>query len=191
MDKGAWGLQSMRVQRVRHDYSNLTHTHMHVHIYMCVYVWMCNVFHYYLHLKSSIRIELCCSLSTAQWRNPHTDLLTSAKSHSLVAQWVKHLPTTQETWVHFLGREDPLEKEMAIYSSTLAWKMSWMEECGRLQSMGSKRVRHDWVTSISCQESASYCDFVRALHILHRIPLPSWLFSSVQSLSHVRLFASP
>ena len=62
---------------------------------------------------------------------------------SLVAQKVKCLPAMQETWVRFLGREDPLEKEMAIHSSTLAWKSPWMEEPDRLQSMGSQRVGHD------------------------------------------------
>ena len=48
-----------------------------------------------------------------------------------------------ETWVQSLGQEDPLEKEMATHSSTLAWKIPWMEEPGRLQSMGSPRVGHD------------------------------------------------
>ena len=62
---------------------------------------------------------------------------------SLVAQRVKHLPTVRETWVRSLGQEDPLEKEMATHSSTLAWKIPWTEECSRLQSMGSQRVRHD------------------------------------------------
>ena len=62
---------------------------------------------------------------------------------SLVAQMAKHLPAMRETWVLFLGREDPLEKEMAIHSSTLAWKIPWMEEPDRLQSMGSQRVRHN------------------------------------------------
>ena len=56
---------------------------------------------------------------------------------------VKRLPTVRETWVHFLGGEDPLEKAMAPHSSTLAWKTPWTEEPGRLQSMGSQRVRHD------------------------------------------------
>ena len=56
---------------------------------------------------------------------------------------VKHLPTMQETQVRSLGQEDPLEKEMAIHSSTLAWKIQWMEERGRLQSMGLQRIRHD------------------------------------------------
>ena len=60
-----------------------------------------------------------------------------------MAQAVKRLPTMWETWVQSLGREDPLEKEMATQSSTLAWKIPWMEKLGRLQPMGSQRVRHD------------------------------------------------
>ena len=59
-----------------------------------------------------------------------------------MTQTVKRLPTVQETWVRTLGQEDPLEKEMATHSSTLAWKIPWMEERGKLQSMGSQRVRH-------------------------------------------------
>ena len=62
---------------------------------------------------------------------------------SLVAQMVKCLPTMRETWVQSLGQEDLLEKEMAIHSSTLAWKIPRMEELGRLQSMGSQRVGHE------------------------------------------------
>ena len=62
---------------------------------------------------------------------------------SLVAQTVKRLPAMRETPVRFLGWEGPLEKEMAIHSSTLAWKIPWMEEPDRLQSMGLQRVRHD------------------------------------------------
>ena len=62
---------------------------------------------------------------------------------SLVAQRLKHLPAMQETWVRTLGQEDPLEKEMATHPSILAWRIPWMEEPGRLQSMGSQRVRHD------------------------------------------------
>ena len=61
---------------------------------------------------------------------------------SLVAQMVKCLPTIRETRVRSLGGEDPLEKEMATHSSTLAWKIPW-EEPGRLQSMGSLRVGRD------------------------------------------------
>ena len=59
---------------------------------------------------------------------------------SLVAQTVKRLPTMRETQVRSLGREDPLEKEMATHSSTLAWKIPWMEEHGR--PMGMQRVGH-------------------------------------------------
>ena len=62
---------------------------------------------------------------------------------SLVAQTVKRLPTMRETRVQFLGWEDPLEKEMTIHSSTLAWKIPWTEKPDRLQSMGSQRVGHD------------------------------------------------
>ena len=65
------------------------------------------------------------------------------QSASLVAQVVKCLSTMQETWVRSLGRENPLEKEMATHSSTIAWKIPWTEEPGRLQSMGSQRVGHD------------------------------------------------
>ena len=56
---------------------------------------------------------------------------------------VKCLPTMRETQVRSLGWEDPLEKEMANHSSTLAWKISWTGEPGRLQSMGSQKVGHD------------------------------------------------
>ena len=59
---------------------------------------------------------------------------------SLVAQMVKCLSTMWETRVRSLGQEDPLEKEMAIHSSTIAWKIPWTEEPGKLQSMGSQRV---------------------------------------------------
>ena len=63
--------------------------------------------------------------------------------HSLVAQSVKNLPAVQETWVRSLGWEDPLEKEMATHSSILAWKISWTQEPGGLQPMGSQRVEYD------------------------------------------------
>ena len=60
---------------------------------------------------------------------------------SLVAQRVKHLTAMWETWVRSLG--DPLEKEKATHSGSLAWKISWTEKPGRLQSIGSQRVGHD------------------------------------------------
>ena len=66
---------------------------------------------------------------------------------SLVAQMVKNPPAIQKTQVQFLGGEDPLEKGMATHSSILAWGILWTEEPGGLQSMGSQRIRHDWVTN--------------------------------------------
>ena len=69
--------------------------------------------------------------------------LNRSTLRSLVAQMIKRLPEMHETWVRSLGREEPLEKEMATHSSTLAWKIPWMEEPGGLQSMGSQRVRQD------------------------------------------------
>ena len=56
---------------------------------------------------------------------------------------VKNLPVMQGTWVQSLGQEDPLEKEMATHSSILAWRVSWTEEPGGLQSMESQRVGHN------------------------------------------------
>ena len=98
------GLLSMRLPRVRHDWSNLA--------------------------------------AAAAATNTHTWT-------SLVAQTVKHLPIMREIWVQSLGWKDLLEKEMATYSSVLAWKIPWMEETGRLQSIGSQRVGHNWATSLS------------------------------------------
>ena len=62
---------------------------------------------------------------------------------AVVAQRLKRPPGMQDTRVRSLGREDPLEKAMAPHSSTLAWRIPWREEPGRLQSMGSQRVGHD------------------------------------------------
>ena len=62
---------------------------------------------------------------------------------SLVAQMVKNLPAMWETWVQSPGQEDPLEKEIATHSSILDWRIPWIEEPGRLQSMESQRVGHD------------------------------------------------
>ena len=65
---------------------------------------------------------------------------------SLVAQSVKNLPAMWQTWVWSLGWEDPLERGMATYSNILAWRIPWIEDPGRLQSMGLQRVGHDWAT---------------------------------------------
>ena len=74
---------------------------------------------------------------------------------------VKHLPIMQEIRVQSLGREDPLEKEMATHSSILARKIPWMQEPGGLQSMGLQRVRHDRATSLSLY---TFSDFHHLLH---------------------------
>ena len=68
---------------------------------------------------------------------------------SLVAQTVKSLPAIWENWVWSLDPEDPLEKEMATHSGILAWEIPWTEKHGGLQSIGSRRVRHDWATALS------------------------------------------
>ena len=62
---------------------------------------------------------------------------------ALVVKKPHAMQETQEMWVQSLGREDPLEKEMATHSSILAWRIPWTEKPGGLQSMGSQRVRHD------------------------------------------------
>ena len=66
------------------------------------------------------------------------------------------MPTMWETGVQSLSREDLLEKEMAPHSSTLAWKIPWIVEPGRLQSVGSQRVRHDWATSLQFTSSSGF-----------------------------------
>ena len=89
---------------------------------------------------------------------------------SLVAQMVKCLPAMRETWVRSLGGEDPLEKEMETHSSTLAWKIPWTEEPGRLQSNGRRSLvcYSPW----GCKES----DMTERLHLHFRTSLVvQWL----------------
>ena len=91
---------------------------------------------------------------------PHLFFIHLFINSHLIAQMVKYLPTMRESWVWPLGWEDPLEKEMATHSSTLAWRIPWMEKPGGLQFMGSQRVRHDWATllslSLNSQDSEAY-----------------------------------
>ena len=70
---------------------------------------------------------------------------------------VRNLPAMWETQVRFLGWEDPLDKEMATHSSILTWRIPWTEESGRLQSMGSKRVRHDRATNLYPNPNINIC----------------------------------
>ena len=87
-----------------------------------------------------------------------------------MAQLVKNLPAVQETWVRFSGKEDPLEKEMATHSSTLAWRIPWTEKPDRLQSVELQGVRHDCVANFNfhaCGEGRGYignlCTFLPTL----------------------------
>ena len=73
----------------------------------------------------------------------------------MVAQMVKNLSAVQETQIRSLGQENPLEKEKATHSSILAWEIPWTEKPGRVQSMGSQRVRHDWATNIHTSHAAT------------------------------------
>ena len=98
-------------------------------------------------------------------RERHTYVLKRA---SLVAQRLQHLPPMQETQVWSLGQEDPLEKEMAIHSSILAWRIPWTEKPSRLQSMGSQTVGHDWATSPYVLKR--HATEVTVIHIYHFIP---------------------
>ena len=93
-------------------------------------------------------------------------LIFSPTRVSLVAQMVKNLPAMQEVQVLSLGWEDLLEKGVPTHSTILVWRISWTEEPGRLQSMGSRRVRHDWATN---KNGAS----------------PKWTYSSHHHFLHV------
>ena len=84
----------------------------------------------------------------------------------------------QETQVRSLGQEVPLEKEMAIHSSTIAWKITWTEEPRRLQSMGSQRIGHDWAISLSSREEVKKRSLDTCAEVV----------DSVSSLLNPRLF---
>ena len=89
-----------------------------------------------------------------------------------MAQRLKRLPGIQETWVRSLGREDPLEEEMATYTSIIAWRIPWREEPGRLQSMGLQRVGHGGATSLSL--SALKLEDLTAPYIISVYPKFLW-----------------
>ena len=97
---------------------------------------------------------------------------------SLVTQVVKRLPAMWETWVRPLGLEDPLEKEMATHSSTLAWKIPWMEETGMLQSMGSQSQ-----TQRTCSLSLSLSLSPRAVHPMG---LDKWIMTYIYYYSIIQ-----
>ena len=104
------------------------------------------------HAKSWTRLS-----DWTDWLNCNLEMPASP-----MAQMVLNQPAMQEAWVRSLGGEDPLEKEMATHSSILAWRIPWTEEPGRLQSTGSQRVGHDWVSDTvklenHCSRSPSTC----------------------------------
>ena len=133
-------------------------------IHVCVCVCVCVCIYIYI-------FKVCWNSKRRPKQNPQEAempwgqmqksllrILASSKTENnlKVAQMVKAPVCMQETQVQSLSREDSLEKEMAIHSSTLAWKIPWMEEPCRLQSMGSERVRHDWATSLSLFREGSW-----------------------------------
>ena len=102
--------------------------------------------------------SFCNPVSSIQWASKcliPSDSLINYQPAKTVAQTVKYLLAMWKTWVQSLGREDPLEKEMATHSSTLAWKIPWIEEAGGLRSMGSQRTIHDWATSLNTDKMLS------------------------------------
>ena len=136
------------------DYKRMSSFDTYMHLHFCFYKigsWSTLCFATFIVIPS-------CEIFSDSIIN----LLNSTKSYtvtqlvqyywrcgaSMVAQMVKNLPEMQDTWVQFLGQEDPLEKGMATHSSILAQGNSWTEEPGGLQSMGSQRVGRFWTTNI-------------------------------------------
>ena len=140
-------------------------------------------------IQFSVNGPGCVPSRCLTWDQTMVEVMKMIKSFfqspgaSLVAQMVKRLPAVQETWVWSLGWEDPLEKEMATHSSTLAWKIPWTEEPGRLQSIRLQRVGHDWVTSLSLSK-------VLCMHCWLNAPNPAsghcWPTTPVETPGHTR-----
>ena len=132
-------LQFTGSQRVRHDWATS----------------LCYFLNSFLALLAPLCLQVSsqglCHHSSSANRFVNTIFLCSIYIcwASLVAQRLKHLPAMRETWVRSLGREVPLEKEMATHSSILAWRIPRTEEPGEPQFTGSQRVGHDWATSLS------------------------------------------
>ena len=118
--------------------------------------------------------------------------LPFASLFTVVAQTVKRLCTMRETRVQSLDLEDPLEKETAIHSSTIAWKIPWTEEPGRLQTMGSQRVGHDWATSLSLSLFIAICKASSDNHLasLHFFYLRMFLIPASYTKSWTSIHSS-
>ena len=102
---------------------------------------------------------------------------------SLVTQWLRIQLAVQETWVQFLGQEDPLENEMATHSSILAWKIAWTEQPGRLQGIAKRRIR--LTLSLSEISDLVYKDSISRNGLLHlgRCRLEQWCFAVLNFLN--------
>ena len=126
-----------------------------------IYRWQkAGMINKYLQVRNGFQIYIYIYIIyTHTHTHTHTYILTS-----LVAQTIKHLPAMRETRVQFLGWEDLLEKEMATHSSILAWRIPRTEEPGRLQSMGSQRVGHDWATSLTHSLTHTYICTYTCIH---------------------------
>ena len=112
-------------------------------IYIWVALFIIHIFHSSMYATQATNIEYVL------YTRHHVCRWIYTLIASLVAQMVKSLPAAWETGVWFLGRDNPLVKELANHSSILAWKIPWTEGPGSLQPKGSQRVRHDWETSLS------------------------------------------
>ena len=114
-------------------------------------------------IKTRSKEEMYRFIAASPHCSWHVEWLWSHPNRtSLVARMIKRLSKMWENRVRSLGRKDPLEKEMATHSSTIAWKIPWMEEPARLQSVGSQRVGHDWTIELNrtkIARSRSVCIF--------------------------------
>ena len=122
------------------------------------FLWGHEAFHWGLSWPSGALFSWHRSTDRRAWR-ARVHRVTKSQTQLRDSRRLKHLPPMRETWVRSLGWEDPLEKEMVTNSSILAWRIPWTEKPGRLQSMGSQRVRQDWATSLSLSLSKPwyYC----------------------------------
>ena len=138
-----------------------------------------NVRVYFLTLNSIAFIHVAVLITVPHCLDFCSCILSFKFGETLLAQRLKCLPTMQETWVRALGREVPLEKEMATHSSILSWRIPRMEKPGRLQFTGSQRVGQDWVTSLHLNlESLNLCSSFSWLVLLFPAFWISYEFSN-------------
>ena len=184
MERGAWWAAVHGVTRVRHDLATKSSQQLDLYTNPIMRVppsWP----NYFPKALPLITITLNVRLSTDEfWDIKKFSPYYPSFGASLVAQRIKRLPAMQETQARSLGWEDPLEKETATHSSTLAWRIPWTEEPGGLQSTGSQRVGHDWVTSLH-SSFFFHCIFVWS-HVTSFCSF-SPLFYQRKSLSKVQI----